>query len=264
MATFDINNFFFFFLLRGIMLSQTDDSVLWSINQITEPSLSITSETSEAVDALGTPIATFNRAKSAEFSGSNSIIDLGLLAGQQGRDKEIADVGATITTPAFETIVVPTPNTTAVKLKHTPNTDPTVIYKLNGDDTLGAKMEYAAEAAAGKFTYADGSITFPTDSNPGDEYFIVYEYEAESAVAVTGDAVNFPKAGKFIMEVLGTDVCDQAKLIHAYVEFPNARLSTDFDLSFTTDTTHPFTIQAMQAYCDREKRLFRIIIPNEE
>ena len=97
-----------------------------------------------------------------------------------------------------------------------------------------------------------------------NEYFIVYEYEAEEAVAVTGDSVNFPKAGKFLMEVLGTDVCDQTKLIHAYVEFPNAKLSTDFDLSFTTDTTHPFTIQAQQAYCDREKILFRIIVPNEE
>lgn len=244
MATFDINNFLIDHVLRGIMLSQTDDSVLWALNQITEPSLSITSETAEAVDALGTPIATFNRAKSAEFSGSNSIIDLGLLAGQQGREKEVADVGSTITTPAFETIVVPTPNTQSVQLKNTPNENPTAIYKLNGDDTLGEKLEYAAEAASGKFTYADGAITFPTEAVPGDEYFIVYEYEAESAVAVTGDAINFPKAGKFIMEVLGTDVCDQTKLIHAYVEFPNAKLSTDFDLSFTTDTTHPLMLAA--------------------
>ena len=261
---FDVNNFIIDHVIRGAMLSQTDNSVLWSVNQITDPSLSITSETAEAVDALGTPIATFNRAKSAEFSASNSIIDLGLLAGQQGRDKEIASAGTTITTPAFETITVPSPNTTSVQLAHTPNKNPSVIYKLNGDDTLGEKMEYAAEATTGKFTYSDGSITFPTDATVGDEYFVIYEYEAESAVAVTGDAINFPKTGKFVMEVLGTDVCDQRKLIYAYVEFPNAKLSTDFDLSFTTDTTHPFTIQCMQSYCDREKVLFRIIIPNEE
>lgn len=261
---FDVNNFIIDHVIRGAMLSQTDNSVLWSVNQITDPSLSITSETAEAVDALGTPIATFNRAKSAEFSASNSIIDLGLLAGQQGRDKEIASAGATIKTPAFETITVPTPNTTAVQLAHTPIDNPTVIYKLNGDDTLGEKVEYAGEAAADKFSITTNSLTFHTNAVPGDEYFIVYEYEAEEAVAVTGDSVNFPKAGKFLMEVLGTDVCDQTKLIHAYIEFPNAKLSTDFDLSFTTDATHPFTITAQQAYCDREKILFRIIVPNEE
>lgn len=241
---FNINNFLIDHVIRGAMLSQTDNTVMWSVNQITDPSLSITSETAEAVDALGTPIATFNRAKSAEFSAANSIFDLGLLAGQQGRDKEIASSGATIKTPAFETITVPSPNTTPIELAHTPIDTPQAIYKLNGDDTLSTKLEYSAEAGTGKFTYSAGAITFPTDAVAGDEYFVVYEYEAEEAVAVTGDSINFPKAGKFLMEVLGTDVCDQTKLIHAYIEFPNAKLSTDFDLSFTTDGTHPLILAA--------------------
>ena len=65
------------------------------------------------------------------------------------------------------------------------------------------------------------------------------------------------------MEVLGCDVCDQTNLIHAYVEFPNAKLDGNVDYSFTTDGTHPFTIRAMQDYCNKEKVLFRVIIPEE-
>lgn len=264
---FDINNFVIDHVLRGIMTSSDDGSVMWSINQITDPALNITAENSEAVDALGSVIATFNRSKSAEFSGSNSLFDLGLLAAQSGTEKEIASSGATITTPCFETIVVPaTPASTPVTLKHTPLVQPTVIYELKGDGTLGAKLEYSASTATGKFTYDSDShaITFPSDATVGAQYLIVYDYESESAVAVTGDAVNFPRAGKFIMEVLGTDVCNQSILIHAYVVFPNAKLDPNVDITFSTDGNHPFTIQAQQDYCDNKKTLFQIVIPEEE
>ena len=66
------------------------------------------------------------------------------------------------------------------------------------------------------------------------------------------------------MEVLGTNVCEPTTLVHAYIVFPNAKLDANVDVSFTTDGNHPFTLQAQQAYCDKEKVLFKVIIPNEE
>ena len=64
------------------------------------------------------------------------------------------------------------------------------------------------------------------------------------------------------MEVLGSDVCDPSKNYYAYIVFPNAKLSGDVDISFATDGKHPFTIQAMQEYCDDEKRLFSVMLPD--
>lgn len=265
--TFDLNNFAIDHVLRGIMTSSADGSVMWAINQITDPSLNVTSETSEAVDALGSPIATFNRGKQAEFTANNSLFDLGLYAAQNGVEKEIATEDKAIVTPAFETITVPTTTTTPVALKHTPLVVPTEIYQLKGDGTMGEKLVYSSTAKAGCFTYDESAhtITFPASGvNAGSQYFVQYEYEATRAVAVTGDAINFPKAGKFIMEVLGTDVCDPSTLIHAYIVFPNAKLDANVDISFTTDGNHPFTLKAQQAYCDSKKQLFQIVIPDEE
>lgn len=266
MANFDVNNFAIDRVIRGLMTSSKDGSLMWSVNQVTDPSLSITSDTSEVVDAIGSTIATFNRAKKAEFSANNSLFDLSLLAAQQGVDKEVADTGSEIVTPAFETLVVPTPNTNPVTLKHEPTVQPTAIYQLKGDGTLGEKLVYSASTGAGKFTYdsSNHQITFPTAATPGTEYFIQYEYKATKAVSVTGDAINFPKAGKFVMEVLGTDVCDQSTLIHAYIIFPNAKLDANVDISFATDGNHPFKLIAQQAYCDSKKTLFQIVIPDEE
>lgn len=52
-----IRNFAIDRIRRGIMLHSSTGEMLWAINQIENPSLNVSSETSEAVDALGTPIA---------------------------------------------------------------------------------------------------------------------------------------------------------------------------------------------------------------
>lgn len=52
-----IRNFAIDRIRRGMMLHSSTGEMLWSINQIENPSLNVSSETSEAVDALGTPIA---------------------------------------------------------------------------------------------------------------------------------------------------------------------------------------------------------------
>lgn len=258
----NINNFIVDHVLRGIMFD-SEGNYLWSINQIQNPSLSVTSETAEKTDALGTPIAVFNRGKSGEFSGENAVFDLGLFAAQNGRDKEIAATGSPIPTPSFETCKYDGATATYA-LKHTPIEPPNVIFLLNGDGTLGTAYKKAASASATEFAYSSGTISLPTGLTTGDEIFIVYDYNSTSAAAVTGTAVDFPKTGRFIMETIGADACNSDIQIHAFIEFPKAKLDANVEVSFQTDSTHPFTIQCQQDYCDRQKTLYRIIIPDEE
>lgn len=261
---FDINNFVIDRILRGVMQSKTNYDVLWAINQITNPSLSCTLETTDAVDALGTRIMQFERAKSATFSAENSLFDLGLAAAQFGTEKEVASESKKIVAPMFETIDVT--EETEYTLKHTPLEQITSIYLLNGDSTLGTKYKNGASANATDFVHTAESdrITIPTGISSGSQLFVIYDYESTAAVSVNNNAVDFPKAGKFVMEVLGCDVCDTTKLVHAYIVFPNAKLSGEVDMTFTTEGTHPFSIECMQNYCDKTKQLFQIIVPDEE
>ena len=256
-----INNFIIDHVLRGIMTKKNGE-YMWSINQITNPSLNVAlSDTAQAVDALGTVIQEFDRGRSAEFGAENSIFDLSLYAAQMGRDVE---TGAKIVVPAFEEIDVT--DATEYVTKKTPIAPIDKMYALNGDGTLGTSFVVGTAASATEFVYdeATHTITLPTGLVAGSQLFVMYEYESEKATAVTANAVDFPKAGKFVLEVLGTDVCDPDTLIHAYVVFPNAKLDGNVDYTFATDGTHPFTIRAMQNYCDKEKKLFTIVIPEEE
>ena len=213
--------------------------------------------------ALGTPIATFYRAKSAEFSAENAIFDMNLMATQLGTAKKVADTGSKITAPAMESFIAEGGKHI---LKHAPKSAPTEIYAINSDSTFGIKYvkESAASATAFAYVQDDHSITLPTGIADGTEMFVMYEYETENAVEVVNSAKNFPVGCKFVMEVLGCDVCDQTNLVYAYVIFNNAKLSPDFDWSIATDGSHPFSMKAQQDYCDKEKRLFSIIIPGDE
>ena len=258
---FDINNFVIDRVTRGVALSQKDDSVLFSINQMQNVSLNCASESTDAVDALGTPIATFYRAKSAEFSAENAIFDMNLMATQLGTAKKVASSGSKITAPAMESFTCGTGN---YELKHTPKTVPNEIYVLNGDSTFGKKFVKGTAASNSEFAITKKTLTLPTGLAATDELFVMYDYETDNAVEVVNSATEFPVGCKFIMEVLGCDVCDQTTLVHAYVIFNNFKLSPDFDWSIATDGAHPFSGKAQQAYCDKEKRLFSIVIPSEE
>lgn len=257
----DINNFVVDHVLRGTAFSQNDGSVLFTINQIQNPSLNCASESTDAVDALGTPIATFYRAKSAEFSAENALFDMNLMATQLGTTKKVATADAKITVPAFETIDY-VAGKTNYTLKHTPKVAPTEIYKLNGDSTLGTKFTAGTAASATAFVIDGTSLTAPTGLVAGDQLYVMYEYESDSAASVVNSAKNFPTGCKFVMEVLGCDVCDQTTQIFAYLVFNNAKLSPDFDWSIATDGAHPFSMRAQQDYCDKDKKLFEIIIPD--
>ena len=258
---FDLNNFVIDRVVRGIATDMKTGDVLFSINQITNPSLNCTAESTDAVDALNVPIATFYRAKTAEFSAENALFDMNLLATQSGTKKKVASSTAKIETPCFQTIDIEA-GTASYTLSHTPNAAPKV-YILNGDGTLGEKVTVATTAAdkaiaiSGKTVSvvlevkgADGEVTTPGYA-AGAQLFFMYEYDADGsnkngAVEVANSANNFPVGCKFVMEILGADVCDQTNLIYAYLIFPNAKLSPDFDWSIATDSTHPFSMKAMQ------------------
>lgn len=259
---FDLNNFVIDRIVRGVALSQKDDSILFSINQIQNASLNCASESADAVDALGTPIATFYRAKSAEFSAENALFDMQLMATQLGASKKVASANAKITVPAMETFTVA--GNLKYDLKHSPKAAPTEIYALNGDSTLGVKYTKSTTASTTEFSISDKTISLPTDIAAGTEMFVMYEYESENAIEVVNSATQFPVGCKFVMEVLGCDVCDQTNLIYAYLVFPNFKLSPDFDWSIATDGTHPFSGRAQQDYCDKQKLLFNVIIPGDE
>lgn len=262
----DINNFIIDRATRAFMVSPSTGDIMWSISQIEEPKLNVTSEKKEVVDAIGSPISSFERGKKAEFTANSTLFDLGLYAAQMGTEKKIASTAKKIKTPKFETFDI-IAGLTEVTLAETPvgvtGAEIKSIYELKGDSSLGVRYSLGATASASEFELDISSkkITLPTGLAEGSQILVQYEYMSENAVEVAATAIDFPKSGKFIMEVFGHDVCNQDQTIFAYLILPNSKLNANVDITFTTEGKHPFTLAANQNYCDKAKKLFNIIIP---
>ena len=58
---FDISSFVIDRAIRGTMFRKGTYELLWSLNQITDPSISMTADSTDSVDAIGVPIMTYSR-----------------------------------------------------------------------------------------------------------------------------------------------------------------------------------------------------------
>lgn len=261
--SFDMNNFITDRGLRAIMLNN-DGEILWTITQLTDLAIKCESDTEEVTDAVGAPIMEFDRAKKATLSGNNALFDFGLAAAQMGTTKKVASDSSKSIAPMFEEIVVTSEKT--VTLKHTPTSQIKYIYELKDDSTLGVKYTNGGAADESKFVHTDKSatITIPTGLAEGSRLFVSYDYETDKAVEVVNSSDKFPTAGKLLLLVVGYDPCDTETKYAAYYEFPNAKLTSTNDYSLATDGKHPFEITCLPPYCDRDKKLFRIIVPGEQ
>ena len=252
-----IKNFIVDRIVRGNMYDNKTGELLWSLNQIQSPSLTMDSETVEAVDALGTTIMSFDRSKSCTLSAENAIFDLSLLAEQVGTEAKTE----TRLIPVFESHDVTAKGGT-IKLGHTPAEAVKYIYVLNQDGSLGTQYSVATTASDKAFAINNETITLPTVVEAGTRIFVSYEYSG-TATYVINSAQNFPKAGKFVMEVLGRDVCDSTTEIYAMLVLPSAKLSASTDIAFETEMSQGFELIAQQNYCSATNELFTLIIPED-
>ena len=270
----EISNIVIDRVIRGTMFSTSTREALWSVSQISNFSINVTTDNQEAVDATGTPIHRFYRAKQCEVTAENALFDFGLMAAQGGGSQSLVSSSADnkFAVPIFDEITIGETATTAT-LTRTPKLPSGAtyavpyVYLMGGDGTLGRKFTCGAAAAEGVFTQSGTTLTFASgDLATGDTIIAFYEYEANGtsgtqAVRLQNTAKDFPRAGKFVLEALGVDPCSPTDLIYFYLIMPNAALSPDVDISFSTDMTHSFTLTANQAYCDKTKLLYEIVIP---
>lgn len=259
--------------IRGSMKNKTTNAVMWSLDQIKDPTIECSSEVVYATDCTGSKIAGFDRAKDAKFTAVNSVFNLSLLAAQVGSDKSVASSSNTFNVPKFEAITLgatgETVNTT-ITLEETPATTLTKIYKLDTDGSILEEISAGATATT-QFSISGKVITLPTTPASGaytaaTRFGVWYDYEASDAeglgaVKVSNSANEFPTSGVFELEVLFADICDPSIKYHGYVVFGNAKLSANTTLNLTTEIQQNLEIICAIDYCNADRTLFEIIVP---
>lgn len=251
--------------IRGYSFSDpATTEILIRATQIEDGQLECTADSQKVTDAVGAPITTLYKAKEGKFSGSNSILNLGLLAAQYGTRKEVGSDTSKITTVAQETFKVET-GTTSYQLKHTPKSADKIkyIYKLVNRG-IADKYTAGAAALATEFVVSEtGAVTMPTGAE--GTFYVEYEYETENAIKIDNMTENFPQTGVLVVDVLFNDPCnDNIKYVGKIIS-KRAKLNAESStIDLKPDGKHPFEFNLAKDYCDElDDRLYSVIVADD-
>lgn len=245
--------------------------ITWLCNQVSDLSVTVDGDEVTKEDANGSIIARINRAKNCTVGFNSAVFDLNLIAAMNGTEKQVATSADKFVAPKQETIVITSDNLTEVALSEAVRnvgTSSEPAYKisvatLTKDGSLQKKFTIGASTAEGVVTYTASTktLTFHDgDLAVGDKLFVAYEYDAENAVQVVNSAEDFPVAAvsKFLIKCF--DICDQSTVIYMWLILPNAKMSTNYELSFNLEDTIPVELACSYDYCSDNKELYRLII----
>lgn len=138
---------------------------------------------------------------------------------------------------------------TAYKAIGTAGAEIIALYVKNSDGTLGAELEQAAEAAAGKFAYdpATKKLTFHTDIAAGTE---VVAYYKRKITADTLADMSDKYSGKCVLyiDALAEDRC--ANVYRLQIHVPKADFDGEFSMEMgDNQTVHAFSADALGGAC---------------
>lgn len=274
---FDIDSLLIKKVRRVVFTDPATGEVFFNATDISNPSLSITANNTQKTDAMGSPIATFYNGDSAEFSAENSFFSLNILASQFGDTVHQASDTEKAIAPCFEEITVGTNSegkkNTTITLKHVPvgdveGSEIPVIYIINKNKAMGTKYTVAVSASETEFALnaATKTITLPTSDEitASTKIFVEYQYESTKAAYTEKVSDAEPKSGRATLEVMYCDPCNKNIEYFGYAVFGNAQLSPEVNITFDTESTHPFSFTCQKDYCDSDGRLLYVIVPNDD
>ena len=235
-----------------IFTDLTTKKLLARLTQIENPSLTCTAEGDDA------RITTMYRAKTAQFTASNSLFSIDLAAIQFGAEKEVATADSKIIQYCEEMLTIVS---NKVTLSHTPKSAVKYVYKFENGKP-GDALEANTEADATHFQITGKEITFQAGTS--GRIYVEYDYETEKAVRVVNSSDNFPEAVGVKMFVRFRDSCNENLKYYGTIIAERAKPDpTSVELALTSTGKHPFTLNFMKEYCDEAADLFSIIISED-
>lgn len=243
----------------AILEDKTTGEMVLHCLEIKDGSLECSGEQVYATGSVGQRIASFDRSKDAQITMATPFFDFNLIAAQAGTTKEVADETNKLVAPKIETLTVKDG-------KATLGADPVegslmYIYSMYDDGATKDTYKLGATASETEFVLTEKEITLPTDVfKDGDRIFVKYETEVTEGVSITNMAKNTARSGRLTVEVFLVDPCDQNLEYKGYIIFPNAKLTLESTIEIDPEAAQSFTFEAMQDYCDAEKKLYQIIV----
>ena len=206
-----------------------------------------------------------HKAKTGEFTATNSTISLPIIGAMSGTDPAYATVSDALTLPMILTVSTKT-GIALPGITDSGSSNEVVVYSIGKNGTLGDKYtagtDYSISAMSGTETCSHMTITKTTTDA---KWIIKYKRTlTDNAVRIANRSDAFPKTVKLTLKVLIVDPCEPDVVRAAYVVLPSFQPSADIEFSLSTDATLDFSGTLQTSYCGTDKILYEVLVCSDD
>lgn len=231
-----------------------DGTPLYVLTQLSEASIEISAESRDAVDKDGTLIKRFWNAKTGEFTATNAMLNLNVMAAQSGNDANVATADNVIVMPRI--IVVK--SGTTVDLPGFTTGNRISVNALGTNGAMGKAYTQGTAASAAEFGLNGTKLTPPTDTAES-QYVVKYDRSVDEGVEILNSADKFPATIKLTLKALVVDPCEADTLRSAYIVLPSFQPSPETTIALSSDNaTLDYSGSLQVNYCSADKELYKI------
>ena len=180
-----------------------DGTPLYVLTQLSEASIEISAESRDAVDKDGTLIKRFWNAKTGEFTATNAMLNLNIMAAQSGNEANIATADNVIVMPKIITVK----SGTTVDLDGFVTGNRITVNALGTNGAMGKAYTQGTTASATEFGLTGTRFTPPTDTAES-QYVVKFDRQVTEGVDILNSADKFPPTVRLTLKGLCVDPCE--------------------------------------------------------
>lgn len=253
--SFVLDNIIIDRIQRGLA-TDFNDKPLYTLHQLKDASIKITTDSTDATDKVGTLVKRFYRGKRGELQATNAMLSLNIMAAASGNDREMATKDHMLTMCKFVDIKG-TEKTFKLEGIDPDTLDSVALCGVANNGSMTNVYKRGATASATEFAITeDGVLTLPTPASPEDQYLVNYHRKVSAGGQLVNSATKYPKTCRLYLEALAVDPCSPESLRSIYIYIPSFQVSPDIDINLTTDATLDYTGALQVDYCSAEKALY--------
>lgn len=219
---------------------------MFTLDELQNATIANSQEKTDITGKNGRKLTSLKRNKAVTISGTNGLLSGGLLEMQTGGKFENKATEALWTDYP---VVANGKALTTYKAVGTAGAEIISVRVKNADGTIGAELEQAASASAGKFAYNPSSkeITLHTDIADGTELAVYYKRLIMADVLSNDSDIYSGKCSLYI-DALAEDKCANVYRVQFYI--PKADFSGEFSIELGGDqAVHAFEAEALAGAC---------------
>lgn len=237
-----------------------NDEILYTLHQLADATIDITSESEEVKDVDGNLIKKIWKTKGGTFSANNAMQNVNILNAANGSElvygtaeKMIDDMPAIEIVKPGETITLTNAADGSIKV---------IGAYANGANGDVCKKGTAASDTEYAYDEESKALTAPTASGDGKPTSYIVSYKKASAgLKIANHADKFPETIKLVLKALYIDPCHKDGVLSAYIVLPSFQPTPETNISIKSDAQLEYKGDLQVDYCGEEKAYYYIYFP---